>query len=163
MTIDTSGLIYNRTADAAYECTDLNRVAEFCETIVNQARSEIQFIANLRNQYDVAKSEYSAPFPALNAITVKKDFKVTDTYTIAQMDQYLRNANYVIDNLPPPQEKPMPENMRFLTYDKANNIEENLKQSAEAFANKAEQTENNIKNTAAAFAYSGEIFAGGII
>lgn len=163
MNIDASGLIYNRTANAAYEFTDLNRVASFCETTLIAVASENNLLAWMRSEYDVAESIANAPFPVVTTIIVKKDFKSTDTYTVSQMQQYLDNINYVIDSLPPPVKKAMPETMRYLTYISANNIEENLKQSADSANAKAAQAESNIKNTAAAFAYSGEIFAGGIL
>ncbi len=163
MNIDTSGLIYNRTANATYEYMDLNRVASFCRTVTITIKSENNLLANLRTQYDVADSESNAPFPDITIITVKNDFQPSDTYTASQMQQYLDNINYVIDNIPPPLKKAMPDTMRYLTYTDANNMEENLKQSADSANTKATQAENNIKNTAAAFAYSGEIFAGGIL
>ncbi|MBQ9428622.1 MAG: hypothetical protein IJU41_03650 [Clostridia bacterium] len=160
--IDTSALVYDRTSGAYYNASDLNRVAEFCETVVSSAIAEIANIAAMRATYGVAPSPYSLPDYTVTAITVKKDFVRTDTYTAAQLTRYLQNANYVIGKFPPAARKNMPEVMRFLTYLSANNIEENLKLSAENLVARSNVTEKNIVNTAAAFCYAGEIYGGEI-
>lgn len=161
--IDTSGLIYNRTNKDTYEAADLNRVSKMCETIAAAALNEINALASMREQYDTAESEYTLPDFIVPAVMAKTDFSLTDTYTLDQMRQYLLNVVNIVTQFPPAVYKTLPENMRFLQAEGANNIEEDLKQSAENLVSRANITENHIKNTAAAFQYSGEIFAGGIL
>ena len=161
--IDTSGLVYDRTNADTYEAADLNRVCEMCETIAKAALGEIAAIAELREQYGTAPSEYTLPDFTVPTLQVKTDYAITGTYTLEQMRQYLQNIVEIVTHFPPAVYKPLPESMRFLTAEGANNIEEDLKQSAENLASRTDQTKIHIQNTAAAFVYSGEIFAGGIL
>ena len=161
--IDTSGLVYDRINTDSYEANDLNRVGAMCETIVAAALAETDVIAALREQYGVAANEFTAPDYGVPSITAKTDFSTTDTYTLAEMKQYLQNVVNIVAAFPPEVYKKLPSDMRFLIAESANNIEEDLKQSAENLVKRANQTETNIINTAAAFQYSGEIYAGGII
>ena len=161
--IDTSALVYDRTDADAYECADLNRVGTMCRTIAAAAESETVALAALREQYGTAESEYTLPDFTVPTVTAKTDFAVTDTYTIGQMQQYLLNVVNIVTHFPPAEYRALPETMRFLTAERANAIEWDLRQSAEALVSQANTTETHIKNTAAAFAYSGEIFAGGIL
>lgn len=161
--IDTSGLIYDRTSADSYEADDLNRVEAMCQAIASAAREQLSELAALREEYGTAPSEYTSPGFTVPRLRVKTDYAVTDTYTLDQMQWYLKNILAVVTQFPPAVYKPLPESMRFLTAEGANNIEEDLKQSAEYLASRTEQTITNIKNIAAAFVYSGETFAGGIL
>ena len=161
--IDTSALRYDRTAADTYEAADLNRVGAMCATIAAAAEAEIAALAAMRTQYGTADSDFTLPDFTVPTVTEKTDFAVTDTYTIAQMQQYLLNIENIVAHFPPAEFQALPENMRFLISALANAIEWDLKQCAENLKSRADLTEANIKNTAAAFAYSGEIFAGGIL
>ena len=96
-------------------------------------------------------------------MVAKTDYVTTDTYTLEQLNRYLLNVVNIIKELPPTVYKPLPETMRFLRASSANNIEEDLKQTAETLIIETNITETHIKKTATAFQYSGEIYAGGII
>ena len=161
--IDTSGLVYDRTSDATYEAEDLNRVGKMCETIAAAALAEIETLAAMREQYGVSPNVHTLPDFFVPTVTAKSDFALADTYTLEQMRIYLLNIVNIVTQFPPKNYKPVPESMRFLQASGANNIEDNLKQSAENLVSRANKTETNIKNTAAAFVYCGEIFAGGLI
>lgn len=161
--IDTSALRFDRTDADTYEAADLNRVGAMCATIAAAAKAEIAALAAMRAQYGTADSGYTLPDFTVPTVTARTDFAVTDTYTIAQMQQYLLNVQNIVTHFPPAEYQALPKNMRFLLSSFANAIEWNLKQCAENLKGRADQTETNIKNTAAAFAYSGEIFAGGIL
>ncbi len=161
--IDTSGLVYDRTNEDSYEAADLNRVGEMCEAIAAAALAEIDVLTAMREQYGVASTVHTSPDFIVPNVTMKTDFAVTDTYTLEQMRNYLLNIINIVTQFPPENYKPIPSNMRYLTAESANNIEEDLKQCAENLVSRANKTETNIKNTAVAFVYSGEIFAGGII
>lgn len=162
-TIDASALRYDRTDADSYEAADLNRVGAMCKTISDAAAAAISAIAALRAQYGTAASAYTLPDFTVPTVTAKTDFAMSDTYTIAQMQQYLLNVQNIVTHFPPAEYRVLPKNMRFLLSSFANAIEWDLKQCAENLKGRADQTETNIKNTAAAFAYSGEIFAGGIL
>ena len=161
--IDTSALCYDRTDADTYEAVDLNRVGAMCAAIAAAAEAEISVLAAMRTQYGTADSDYTMPDFTVPTVTAKTDFAVTDTCTIAQMQQYLLNVQNIVTHFPPAEYRALPKNMRFLLSSFANAIEWDLKQCAENLKGRADQTETNIKNTAAAFAYSGEIFAGGIL
>ena len=161
--IDTSGLIYNRTNADSYEASDLNRVGKMCDTIAQAAADEIAKNNDMLKEYDVAANKYTVPNFAVPKVNTKTDFTTVDTYTIEQMATYLANVRSIITEFPPKVYKEMPQNMRFLRAQSVNNIEENLKQSAENLALRTDKTQANIKNTASAFYYGGELYSGGII
>lgn len=161
--IDTSELKYSRTSSDSYEAADLNRVGEFCRLISGSATEELSVISQMRKEYDVAENEFYAPDFEVPEIQVKADYSVTDTYTLEQMRQYLQNIIDIVRAFPPKQYKTIPSSMRFLTADGANNIEEDLKGSAENLGARVNRTKKYIKDTAAIFQYSGELYAGGII
>lgn len=158
MTIDTSGLIFNRTDGAYYSAADLNRVQAFCKTISKAAQDEIANLAQLRESYDVAPSVYSLPDYLAPAVLARSAFAVDETYSISDMDQYLANIQNIVAQFPPDEEISLPESMRFLTVTGANHIEEALKASAENLMVRSKRAETNIIKTAAGFSFSGEIF-----
>lgn len=158
--IDTSVLRYDRTNVDSYEAADLNRVGVFCQTVADAAMVELSIIEQMRHEYDVAENPFLFPDFKVPALHLKIDFSLTDTYTIAQMHQYLDNVNRIISAFPPVNPKLMPGSMRFLTAESANNIEENLKFASENLVNRANQTEKYIVGTAAMFKYSGETYSG---
>lgn len=162
--IDTSELVYGRTKNDTYEAEDLNRVVAICEAIAAAALSEIETLSTMRAQYGTTANEHTLPdFTVPTVLRPKENgFAITDTYTLEQMRLYLLNVANIVAQFPPALYKALPANMRYLTFEAANNIEEDLKQSAENLVSRANRTETNIKNTAAAFVFSGEIYAGGI-
>lgn len=161
--IDTSMLRYDRTDSDTYEATDLNRVGAFIELVVEKAKKAIDDIALMREEYEVLDGPFFHVDFSIPQVDAKTDFKKTDTYTLTDMNQYLNNVKKTVTAFPPKDKKRLPDSMRFLASEGANNIEENLKGSAENIVEKANKTENYIKGTAASYQYSGEIYAGGII
>ena len=161
--IDTSTLKYDRTQADSYEAADLNRIGEFIDTVITMAEEELQIITQMRIDYDVAENPYILPDIKVPTVQVKKDFDFADTYTQEEMEQYIKNIGGIVEAFPPLELKPLPQSMRFLTAEGANNIEYDLKGSAENLVTRVEKTKKYIKDTSAVFSYSGEIYAGSII
>lgn len=85
----------------AYNASDLNRVGLAYEFIVNL----------------LAEMGYSVP----GYVTSKTDWVNTDIPTIQQCEQYINNVSAIRTRLDLIME--LPEDMRFLTYEEANQIE----------------------------------------
>ncbi len=163
MNIDTSLLKYDREIGSYYSADDLNRVKAFCQTVVDTAKNELAVITDMQNKFGVAPSEYSSPSYTVPTVISRKDFEKNETFTQNDLNVYLANVTNVISHFPVSGLRLLPNTMRYLTYEGANNIEWNLKQAADELCRLINVTEQNIKDIAADFQYSGELYAGGTI
>lgn len=125
---DTEKAEWNGALKGAYNAADLNRVG-----------NAVQYVANRLNSAGCAVD-----------VSPKLDWVIKDIPTIDQMAKYLdevgtiRSAIAVLPDTPP-----LPENMGYLTYIEANNIERILW-----------DVNLLINNMIAAWYYSGEIYSG---
>lgn len=103
-------LIYDRTQNdlvqntskAYYNYTDLNRVEEWCE-----------YLANLLNSYSYPVN-----------IQVKKNWQMSDFPTSSEVERIRQNVNALKEAYFAFTE--IPENLEYVTYEKANDIEKIL-------------------------------------
>lgn len=111
-----------------YNASDLNRVG-----------AAVEYLAERLN---------SAGY--LIAVTPKTNWTIGDTHDITDMDSYLANVAEIRAALSVlPSTPNLPENMRFIMYEQANDIEKVLK-----------DVDWLINNMIAAFYYSGELYSG---
>lgn len=163
MNIDTSSLKYDRESGSYYSAEDLNRVKAFCQTVVDSAENGISNVTDMQNEYCVAPSEYSSLSYKVPTVIIRNDFKTDETFSQSDLSLYLANVENVISHFRTSELRPLPNTMRYLTFEGANNVEWNLKQAADELCRITNETEQNIKDVAADFQYGGELYAGGTV
>jgi len=121
-------LVTDRVSGSYYTYTDLNRVGE-----------AIQYLADLLNGYGYAVS-----------INSKTDWAAGDIPRLAQATTYLANVQALIDTYHIlPTTPNLPEDLEFLTWVEANDIEQILS-----------DMKTLLENMIAAFRYCGDTYCG---
>jgi hypothetical protein len=146
----------------AYNAIDLNRVEQAVAFLAGQL---VELDTDLREYAESKGVGWDAIFDLPYAPGDYEDVETTITWSQKDvpspedMARYLGNVKHLRDALAADYPA-LPDNMRRIGYQAANNIERCLELVYEAIDRQREDTERWMDNTAAAYAYSGEIYTG---
>ena len=144
----------------AYNAHDMNRVenaVDYLQTYLNGVQAALD---DYRKERMVADDAYwHTPWDAISLVT-KKNWVLEDIPIESDLARYLSNVDVVTNAIAIA--KRLPENMEFLDYNGANEIERVLHEEYDAGAEYETNAKRLIDNTLAAFVYSGEFYGGEI-
>lgn len=144
----------------AYNYTDWNRVetaVSYMAGVLVQADTDVrQYAADLGVAWD---SSFEVPYDPndFTNVSVKTDWDEDDFPSVSEMNRYLSNVRNIRDALQ--DDSPLPDSMRFINYEGANQIERALINANQAAHDMVETIEGMIRSTLAVN-YSGEIYSG---
>jgi hypothetical protein len=148
------------TDKGVYQAADLNRVEAAVQYAVERMGAIPGELNALEEQLGVAHdSLFDVPYNAVQVET-KTDWAKTDIPTNEQMDRYLGNVATVGNALGCATSR-LPENMEYLTYRRANSIEQVLQDIGRQLSKIETDRTQRITAAVGAWVYSGEIYSGG--
>lgn len=147
----------------AYNNTDMNRVGIAISDLKYRLDTEYEDLNSYRESLLIAHdSILNFPYdPDDIQVNPKTNYGMSDVPTTEQSDQYLSDVRIICGALPVAA-PPIPDNLEFLDYVGANNIEKALELTDAALTEESNRLHALVENTAKSFMYSGEIFAGEI-